>query len=394
MAEGDYTVTITASGKTRAALARAIGLADGFSVLPDGAAGEADLSIIEVGDNVEEALRAAGGLHSAGSTGEVFLTSESRAAELLIGAMRAGAREFFCQPIDEREVQAALLKFKGRAGRARPGAMPEKDGKVIALIGAKGGVGTTTVAVNLAASLAGLDGGVSTVLVDLDLPLGEAPLFLGAKPVFDWTEVGSDISRLDATYLMSILLRHSSGLHVLCAPPNADKGSGPLPATVDAVLSHLRTMFDFIVIDAGRASFDGVAQTVLKAADALLVVANPTLPCVVNLGRIVDGFQALGYPADDAISIVFNRANQDAGITLAQAEQTLRKKISWLIPNDYKTSINAINNGEPLSACARGSELNERIGRMAASLAGRSAQKGRKGFFFGLLSDGHSQARR
>lgn len=406
MQEESYTVRITASSKTRGALARAVGRAGGLHVLSDEAAGPCDLSIIEIGDDPEEGPRAVGGILASGEAGEVFLTSGRRDPDMLINAMRAGAREFFAQPIDEAEVEDALLKFKGRAyaaggrgaGRGRPGPMSEKDGKVIALFGAKGGVGTTTVAVNLAASLAGLEGGLSAVLVDLDLSLGETPLFLGVKPVFDWTEIGDDISRLDATYLTSIILRHSSGLHLLCAPAAPLDGRAPMPETVGAVLAHLRRMFDFIVIDGGRASFDAVARTVMSAADTLLLVANPTLPCVVNLGRLIDAFQTLGCPADDSIGIVFNRHNQDAGISLAQAERTLRKKVSWLIPNDYKAAINAINNGEPLCAVTRAGELNAHINRMAAEIAGRAGRKDKKGagkgFFFGLLSNAKTGGRK
>jgi pilus assembly protein CpaE len=147
-------------------------------------------------------------------------------------------------------------------------------------------------------------------------------------------------------------------------------------------------MFDFIVIDGGRASFNAVSKTAMSAADTLLLVANPTLPCVVNMGRLIDAFQSLGCPGGDSIGIVFNRHDRDAGISLAQAEQTLRKKVSWLIPNDYKTAISAINNGQPLCAVARTSELHARIDRMAAEIAGRKGEKeARKGFLFGLLSN-------
>jgi len=385
MHERDYTVRIQASSRTRLILQRAVELAGGFRLLADAAGGPCDLLMMELGDDPEKEFQRVGALQTSGDAGEIFLTSESCASDILINAMRAGAREFFPQPINDQEVRQALLKFRGRNEGGKPGPAPEKNGKIIAALGAKGGVGTTTVAVNLAASLAGLEGAASAVLMDLNPHLGEVPLFLNAKPVFDWMEIGSDISRLDSTYLMSVVLKHSSGLHVLSSPATPLDGHTPPPVAVGAVLTLLRKLFDFVVIDGGRSFFDDLSKVILKAADTLLLVANPTLPCVINLTRLIDAFQALGYPPDEGIEIVFNRSTQDAGISLAQAEEALRRKVSWLLPNDYRTATNAINNGTPLSAVARSSELNAKIAHMAAAFAGKAAQKSKRGLFFGRL---------
>ncbi len=383
--ERRYAVRIETSEKTRARLHRAIVSVSGFRVLPQGVRGPCDLSIVEIGDDPEKEFQRIAALQASGDGGEFFVTSESCDRTVLIGAMRAGAREFFPQPFDDQEVRNALLKFKERNGAGRLGSLPERKGKVVAALGAKGGVGTTTIAVNLAASLAGLEGKPSVVLIDLNLLLGEIPMFLNVKPVFDWTDIGNDISRLDGTYLMSILVKHASGLHVLSSPATQLFGHTPPPDAVEAVLALLRRLFDFIVIDRGRCSFDDVGKTVLKAADKLLLVANPTLPCVVNLTKLIDAFQAIGYPQDEVIEIIFNRSTQDAGISLAQAEQALKRKVSWLLPNDYRTATTAINDGAPLCDAARGSELNSRIAQMAAVLAGKTVQRGKRSLFFGLL---------
>jgi pilus assembly protein CpaE len=346
---------------------------------------------MEIGDDPEKEFQRVGAVQASGDALEVFLTSESCVPNILINAMRAGAREFFQQPINDQEVRRALAKFKGRTEKGKPGPISEQNGKIIVVLGAKGGVGTTTVAVNLAANLVGLEGASSAVLMDLSPLLGEVPLFLNAKPVFDWMEIGKNVSRLDGTYLMSVLLKHSSGIHVLSSPATPLDGHVPQPGAVAVVLALLRKLFDFIVIDGGRCCFDDTSKVILKAADKVLLVANPTLPCIVNLGRLIDSFQTLGYSTDEGIEIVFNRSTQEAGISPAQAEEALSKKVSWLFPNDYRTAIAAINNGEPLTVVARGSELNTKIAQMAAAFAGKAAQKGKRGLFSSISIGGTSR---
>ncbi len=385
MQESIYAVRIQTDRKTRAIFERTASLVGGCHVLAEDAACPCDLLIIEIGDDPEKELQRLNTIQASGTAREIFLTSESTAPKILINAMRAGVKEFFSQPINVQDVENALLKFKGRMEDAKPGAAPVKNAKVIAVQGSKGGVGTTTVAVNLAGSLVGLRDAPSVALVDLNLLLGEVPLFLNVQPTFDWMEIANNISRLDGTYLMSILLKHRSGLYVLSSPVKLLEDQTPSPKAVESVLKLMQQSFDFIVVDVGQC-LDDHSKVVLKAADRLLLVATPTLPCMVNLKRLLDAFKSIGYPPDQSIEIVFNRSNQKGGISPAEAEQALGKEVSWHFPNDYRSAVEAINSGEPLSVAAPRSELNRKIIAMAARLAGKTEErKAKRAFFFGLL---------
>ncbi|HQP71535.1 MAG TPA: P-loop NTPase, partial [Methanoculleus sp.] len=210
----------TRSQKVREELEDAINAVGGMQVRDINDPGGYDLFIVDIGEEHGKDLHFVANILNAGVAGEVFLTSAKTNPEILIEALRIGAKEFFPQPLNAEEVQDALIKFKARAQkeRAKVIAAPVRRGKIIDVVGSKGGVGTTTVAVNLATSLASMEGVQSVALMDMNLLFGDIPLFLGIEPVFDWMEVAKNISRLDATYLMSTLYKHHSGIYVLPSP--------------------------------------------------------------------------------------------------------------------------------------------------------------------------------
>ncbi len=384
MEQINHTIRIqTREPATLAMFERVAATVGGFQFQAPGASGPCDLLIIELGDEPEKDFHRLSAVQASAGAKEIFLTASTTDPAMLIRALRAGVKEFFPQPINQRDVEDALLNFKGHKAIAK--AAPVKKGQIIDVLGVKGGVGTTTVAVNLAGSLASSGGGPSVALLDLNLLLGEVPLFLNVKPVFDWMEVARNISRLDNTYLMSILLKHASGVHVLPSPARLTEGQTSLPEVIETLITLMQQLFDFIVVDSGR-SVDDMAKAVLKTADRLLLVATPGLPCIVNLDRLLNVFKTLGYPPEQHIEIVVNRFDQSAAISLDEAEQTLGKKISWHLPNDYRNASNAIKNGEPLSVVARGSKLTKGIGFMAATFTGKSGQRPKaKRAFFGLV---------
>jgi pilus assembly protein CpaE len=243
-------------------------------------------------------------------------------------------------------------------------------------------VGTTTLAVNLATSLAELEGSPLVALIDMNLLFGEIPLFLDVKSVFNWGEVARNISRLDSTYLMSILSKHSSGVHVLPSPTGLDGVNVATPEIIEKLLGLMQNVFDFIVIDGGQ-SLDEISLKILEVSHTVLLVAILSLPCLTNIRRLLWMFQKLGYPQAENIKIIVSRYHKKSVISLKEAEETLNKKIFWLVPNDYSTTMSAINQGKTLSKVAQGAEVTKNLAELASAFSEKEERKKEKAGFWG-----------
>lgn len=342
--------------------------------------GSCDLLIQEIGDDPQEELHMANALQTSGIVRDIFLTSSLISQEVLIEALKIGVRGFFPQPINREEVKNALLKIKGLKETEKAARTTARKGRILDVFGCKGGVGTTTVAVNLAASLAEQEGAPSVALIDMNRFLGEMPLMLNIEPTFDWVRVTKNISRLDETYLMSILSKHPSGIHVLPSPVELIDDHPVNPQSLEVLLKLMQSMFDFIVIDNGRCLVD-TARTIMKISDAVLLVCELNLSCIVNLKKLQDTFRKYGYPLQENTEIVVNRFFKYPDISLAELEESVKKKALCCIPNAYRTSMNAINQGKPFSMMAQGSAIHKKFGELASLFEEKKAEKKEKGLF-------------
>ncbi len=363
---------------------------EGFQVDPSGSSVSCDLLILEIGEDVKKDFQVAQNIQDSGMAGEIFFTSSRLDPELLIQALRIGAKEFFPQPIKQEEVRAALAKLKERRGKGRSEAEKRKQGKIIDVIGSKGGVGNTTIAVNLAASLAESPDSPLVALIDMNLLFGEIPIFLNIESIFNWGEIARNISRLDATYLMSILSRHASGLYVLPSPTGLDGVNVANPEIIEKLLGLMRNVFDYIVIDGGQA-LDDISLKILEMSDKVLLVAILSLPCLTNVKRLLWIFQKLGYPEREDIRIIINRHSKKLTvITPKEAEESINQKIFWFVPNDYPTTMSAINQGKTLAAVAPGAEVSKNIRELALQFLDREErerkEKGKGGFWSELFN--------
>lgn len=225
-----------------------------------------------------------------------------------------------------------------------------KTGKVLNFIGAKGGIGTTTIAVNVALGLQELQ--KSVAIVDMNPLFGEIPIFLNIKPVFDWGEISKDVSRLDTTYLMGVLTKHRSGIHVLPSPErfNGYASSG----IVEKLLSQMKELFNYTVVDSGRQLDDSIAD-VTKTADTIFLVTSLTIPCLVNVKKLLWTIQNLGY-SQDRIRIIVSQKVKDP-VSIKTAEQTINKGIFWIIPENSQVVTSAINKGEPILCSSENSDI-------------------------------------
>ncbi|UCE71938.1 MAG: AAA family ATPase, partial [Nitrospiraceae bacterium] len=288
--------------------------------------GHCDLLIMELGDSVNGEFDLFRSLKATGEIGEVFLTSSSTNPAILIEALRAGAKEFFTQPLNREDVMASLLKFKDHWEGAPVIPQKTKKGKIINVIGGKGGVGTTTVAVNIAASLNELENVDSVALIDMNLVLGEIPLFMDLETSFNWGEVAKNISRVDSTYLMSVLAKHPSGVFILPSPTDYNGEKFADADTIEQLLEMMMRTFDYIVIDNGQ-SLNDISRKILELSDTVFLVSIPTLPCLINVKRLLKTFLRLGFHQQERVKIIMNRSHRKSMISIKEAEEGIGKKI-------------------------------------------------------------------
>lgn len=250
-------------------------------------------------------------------------------------------------------------------------------------MGSKGGVGTTTVAVNLAVSLAEQKDIQSVALIDMNLLFGDIPLFLEIEPKYNWSEITKNISRLDDTFLKNILSVDASGVCVLPSPSYLSDQNVATPAIMERLLVVMRRMFDFVIIDGGQ-SLDNISLKILELSDTLILISVLSLPCLANTNKLLRTFNDLGFPPEKNIKIIINRFLKKTDISIKDAETSLEKKIFWTIPNDYRTTVSATNRGKALAQFAPREEITQNFRKLAFELSPESEKKEKKTWrFFG-----------
>lgn len=345
--------------------------------------GYPDLIIFELDEDHDKTFAQINNVISTSPSTEVFLTATRHDSDILLQAIRVGVKEFIPQPIEEDELRQAFRRCKDR-NREQKADGPEEGGKLINIIGGKGGVGTTTIAVNLASSLLESGREHSVVLVDLNPQFGDVALFLDLAPTHTFGDLTKNISRLDPTFLMSVLTKHSSGLHVLPSA-NVIEEIGVLTAeSAVKTLELLRATFDYVVIDSGH-SLDDITIATLNMSSSVFVVTSLTLPILRNTKRFLDIFGDLGHEAND-IKVIVNRYQaKNVDVTLKDLENVLKQKPHWMIPNDYFTALGAINKGEPISSVSKRSDIAKSFAKLAETLQNPQDKEDGKKSFLGKL---------
>lgn len=332
-----------------------------------------DLLILEIGKEPKVELQLAKTLKASGMVRDVFLTSSNRDPEVLIEAISTGIKGFFPQPINKEDVRNAMIKIKREKGGRDDGDAVRK-GKIINVLGSKGGVGTTTIAVNLAASLTTMKDSLSIALIDMKPVFGDISTILNLETSFSWLEVAKNMSRLDPTYLMSILTKHPSGIHVLPSPVELINDHTMNPQAMATLLRLMQTMFDFIVIDSGQ-SLDDTSWETMKISDTVLLVCELSISSIINCKKIQNTFQKFGFPEEDKIGIVVNRFVSNSKISLKDAEESLNKKIMFSIPNAYKITMDAINQGKTISVASQRTEIWKKYREFASTFPANGVEE-------------------
>jgi pilus assembly protein CpaE len=276
----------------------------------------------------------------------IIVLGGSAEVDAKVTALRAGADDYLAKPVHPQELSARVRGLLARFARAPIVQRNEKVGKVHAYYGAKGGVGTTTLAINTAIALH-KELKRSVVLVDANFMFGDHRVFLDLGP--DQRSIIDVVtaSAIDTDVLRRIVVRHDSGVDLLLAPP------APESAELVSVENHhllrivelLRTMYDYVIVDMDERLDDHMLD-VIGTADRLIVVMTADLSCVKNVRLVLGTMTNLGVP-DERLLLVLNRANAFTGISPKSVESVLRRQISQQIVNDYRSAISSLNSGTP-----------------------------------------------
>jgi pilus assembly protein CpaE len=298
----------------------------------------------------------------------IIATGESTDPALIMRAMRAGIQEFLVRPIDARELTAALERV------ARRTASQVTDGQVFAVFGSKGGVGTSTVAVNLAHALTLAHPGAQVAVADFALPGGDVRLLLNVRPPYDLADIAGKIDRIDADLLHSVMVAARDRLWVLAAPerPEADE---ELDANVSAaVVRQMRAAFNFSVLDCEHRLNDR-SLAALDAADRIILLTELKVPALRAAQRMITVFRRLGYP-NEKLGVVVNRYQSEDVVSPSEAAEVLKSEIFFRLPNDYPTCSRASTDGVPIAVHARQSKLAISYRQLANKISGGSEQAG------------------
>jgi pilus assembly protein CpaE len=280
---------------------------------------------------------------------EVFLTAARTEPQVLLEAFRLGVKEFLPQPLTRQDVEPALARFEGRFSVRVSGA-ETPSGRVVSIIGARGGVGTSTVATNLAASVQQTKQRETVALVDLDMHGGDLGLFLDLHPSQGLKHLAKDISRLDPTIVRSSLVTHGSGIDLLACGYEGFEEIDPAPGSSMRIIGLLRSMYRHVFVDCGHVLEPAVKEA-LDCSDQIIVVTTLSLPVIRRTKRLLTTLGAAHYPAGKVVVAVNRYVNEQKEL-LGETENMLGVPVTGLIPNDYETARESMEHGKPLTVMA------------------------------------------
>ena len=295
----------------------------------------------------------------------VLVVSSSQEGSLILQAMRNGAKEFLAYPPRLEDVLAALDRIQAQNG-SKEGDGRVRTSRVITICGAGGGVGCTSLAINLACILAQSEKNGVTML-DLDMTLGDADVWLDIIPDYTIQDVAENIARLDYSLLKRSLTKHACGACLLPRPVQIDAQSAVTPDELTRVITLLKATFTHLIVDVSK-SYNVLDMAALEVADTVLLVSQLDLPCLRNAVRLMQLFDNYdGLP--EKVKVVVNRLGlEDAQISLNKALETIGREIFWEVPNDYPTMVESRNNGVPLLMQAPKAKLTRSLEGLARKI--------------------------
>jgi len=299
--------------------------------------------------------------------------------EFLLQAMRSGIRDFLQKPYNRIEVASLLHRLSGE------NAQPTKKagaGRLMVVVGTKGGVGTSTVAVNLAVQLARMPG-KKTVLLDFSRPMGDVAALLDLKPRFQVRDAVENVKRLDAALFAGLLTPHKSGLQVLCGASRLEDWRDGSVSVIERIVEVAQEIFDHVVMDLG-AFYSSEWEKILQASEVLLI-SEADLTGLAKLDKHLRALSNLRV-ASNQVRLVINRWHRSDEEALAQIEGATKMPVFARLPNSFKQVTEATVRGIPMAK--DGDPLTQGFAKIAGQLAGTENAPARKksllGQFFSL----------
>ena len=302
----------------------------------------------------------------------IMLTAEADVEQRVKG-LRAGADDDIVKPFHPLELMARIKALLARSGGgpAKKAATEQSTlGRLVCFYGAKGGVGTTTLAINTAIALARQKRRVA--LMDANLQLGDERVFLDLS--LDSPSIVNAISEpdLDAELMKKLMTRHHTGIELLLAPPNPEQADIVVerqraqPESLSNILRLLRHAYDYTLVDMAK-TIDDFNLQLFDEADIIYVVMTADLSCLKNVRLVLETMDSLGYERGKA-QLVLNRSNAYTGINVDNAESALGRKIDHQVINEYRGAISALNSGEPFMSSRPDGPLGQNVARFASEI--------------------------
>ena len=319
----------------------------------------------------------------------VVMMSVQGEADYLRRSMLAGAREFLVKPFSSDELTASIRQVYSReqdkisrmaaaapvvtsdSGSSSGVASGEGEGRVIAIFSPKGGVGRTTIAVNLAVAAA-TELGRSVVLMDGSFQFGDVGVLLNLNPKNkSIADLVPELEQGEPESLDTFVIKHSSGIEVLLAPPSPEMAELITPGGVKRVIEALRRRHDLVIIDC-TSWFNDTTLAILDVADDVLTILSLEITSIKNMRLFLEVAEQLGYE-QSKIKLVLNRADSTLGIRVADVENSIGRKVDHTIVSDGRSVVYALNRGVPFFLSNREAQVSQDILRLATVISGGGA---------------------
>ncbi len=324
-----------------------------------------NLALVAIDSDPEKALLLLAQVSQELPSCALLVVSGSQEGSLILQAMRNGAREFLNYPIQLDDFMAALDRIQQSLNKSG-GPGKSKERQVITVAGASGGVGCTAVAINLACVLA-QNPQNSVAVIDLDLSLGDADVWLDIIPDYTILDVAENITRLDYSLLKRSLTMHECGAFLLPRPVQMIEDDLISPDSLKRVVKLLKATFTHLVIDVSK-SYTPLDIAAMELSNQVLLVTQLDLPSLRNVVRLIQ-FADEKEEIQEKLRIVVNRIGlEDSQISLNKALETIGREIFWQVPNDYANMVESRNNGVPLITEAPKAKLTRSIEQLAEAI--------------------------